>query len=56
MIPHVVDGDGWKTIFTLVNLGNASASFTLQSYADDGSGAATIETTAITPLASWQWQ
>ncbi len=39
VIPHVVDGDGWKTIFTLVNLGNASASFTLQFYADDGTPA-----------------
>ena len=36
VIPHVVDGDGWKTIFTLVNLGNTPASFTLQFYADDG--------------------
>jgi hypothetical protein len=36
VIPHVVDGDGWKTIFTLVNLDSAAASFTLRFYADNG--------------------
>lgn len=36
VIPHVVDGDGWKTIFTLSNLDTAPASFTLRFYADDG--------------------
>jgi hypothetical protein len=36
VIPHVVDGDGWKTIFTLVNLDSSAASFTLHFYADDG--------------------
>ncbi len=36
VIPHVVDGDGWKTIFTVVNLDSSAASFTLRFYADDG--------------------
>ncbi|MDP9112079.1 MAG: hypothetical protein M3O20_00195 [Acidobacteriota bacterium] len=36
VIPHVVDGDGWKTIFTVVNLDTSAASFTLRFYADDG--------------------
>lgn len=36
VIPHVVDGDGWKTIFTLANLESAPASFTLRFYADNG--------------------
>ena len=31
VIPHVVDGDGWKTIFTVVNLDSSAASFTLRS-------------------------
>jgi len=49
VIPHVVDGDGWKTIFTLVNLGNAPASFTLQFYADDGTPAAFPTTSGTSP-------
>jgi len=36
VIPHVVDGDGWKTIFTLVNLDSSAVSFTLRFYADNG--------------------
>lgn len=36
VIPHVVDGDGWKTIFTVVNLESNAASFTLRFYADNG--------------------
>jgi hypothetical protein len=36
VVPHVVDGDGWKTIFTVVNLDSNAASFTLRFYADDG--------------------
>ncbi len=36
VVPHVVDGDGWKTIFTVVNLDTTAASFTLRFYADDG--------------------
>jgi hypothetical protein len=36
VVPHVVDGDGWMTIFTMVNLDNSAASFTLRFYADDG--------------------
>jgi len=40
VVPHVVDGDGWKTIFTLVNLDSSAASFTLRFYADDGTPAA----------------
>ena len=36
VVPHVVDGDGWKTIFTVVNLDSSAASFTLRFYADDG--------------------
>ena len=40
VIPHVVDGDGWKTIFTVVNLDSSAASFTLRFYADDGTSVA----------------
>lgn len=40
VVPHVVDGDGWKTIFTVVNLDSSPASFTLRFYADDGTPAA----------------
>ena len=36
VVPHVVDGDGWKTIFTVVNLDSSAASFTLRFYADNG--------------------
>jgi len=39
VVPHVVDGDGWKTIFTVVNLDSSAASFTLRFYADDGTPA-----------------
>jgi len=39
VVPHVVDGDGWKTIFTVVNLDGSAASFTLRFYADDGTPA-----------------
>ena len=30
VIPQLVDGDGWKTIITLVNLDDTAASFTLR--------------------------
>jgi len=36
VIAHMVDGDGWKTIITVVNLDDTAASFTLKFYADDG--------------------
>jgi len=47
VVPHMVDGDGWKTIFTLVNLDSGAASFTLRFYADDGTPAA-VPTTSGT--------
>lgn len=34
---HIADGDQWTTTFTLVNLDNVQASYTLSFYADDGS-------------------
>ncbi len=39
VVPHLVDGDGWKTIITLVNLDDTAASFTLKFYAEDGTPA-----------------
>ena len=39
VVPHVVDGDGWKTIFSVVNLDSSAASFTLRFYGDDGTPA-----------------
>lgn len=47
VVPHLVDGDGWKTIVTLVNLDDTTAAFTLRFYADDGT-AAVFPTTAGT--------
>ena len=37
VMPHVASGGGWQTIFTLVNTGTASATATLNFFADDGS-------------------
>ncbi len=49
VIPHVVDGDGWKTIFTVVNLDSSAASFTLRFYADNGTPLAFPTTSGTSP-------
>ena len=36
-VPHLADGGGWKTIFTIVNLSGNPANGTLQFHAEDGS-------------------
>jgi len=36
VIAQVADGDGWKTVITVVNLDDTAASFTLKFYGDDG--------------------
>lgn len=50
VIPHVVDGDGWKTIITLVNLDTAPASFTLSFYTDAGTPAVFPTTSGPSPI------
>ena len=35
-IAHFLDGDGWKTTLTLVNLDATQASFTISFFGDDG--------------------
>jgi hypothetical protein len=60
VIAHLVDGDGWKTIITLVNLDDTPSSFTLKFYGDDGmpvvcpttSGTASSITGTIAPRGS----
>ncbi len=37
VIPQLVDGDGWKTIITLVNLNETNAQYTVRFYGDNGS-------------------
>jgi hypothetical protein len=36
-MPHVADGGGWKTVFTIVNLSGNPADGTLRFHAEDGS-------------------
>jgi len=45
VIPQLVDGNGWKTIITLVNLNDTSATYTL--YLNDDRGAALSLTTNL---------
>jgi hypothetical protein len=37
VVTQLVDGAGWKTIITMVNLNDTSAPYTLRFYGDDGS-------------------
>jgi len=60
VIAQLVDGDGWKTLITLVNLDNSTATYTLRFYADNGSalavatslGTVSSFTGALPPLGS----
>lgn len=36
-VPHLADGGGWKTVFTIVNLSGNPAGGTLRFHAEDGS-------------------
>jgi hypothetical protein len=36
-VPHLADGGGWKTVFTIVNLSGIQADGTLRFHAEDGS-------------------
>jgi hypothetical protein len=36
-VPHLADGGGWKTVFTIVNLSGNPADGTLRFHAEDGS-------------------
>ena len=36
VMPHIADGGGWQTAFTLVNLDTVPAPFTLRFWGDDG--------------------
>src|SRR5262252_1836400 len=36
-VPHLADGGGWKTVFTVVNLSGNPADGTLRFHSEDGS-------------------
>src|SRR5690242_5805503 len=55
-VPHLADGGGWKTVFTIVNLSGNPADGTLRFHAEDGSplaltvnGAAPASSISISP-------
>src|ERR1019366_4073863 len=54
-LAHFLDGDGWKTTFTLVNLDPTQASFTLSFLGDNGKPDAIMVRCCIYPGCVRAW-